>query len=186
MIDLNNELEVREAEKSLSDRERVCLAGYMLLKGVVPQAEVLAFRASKAEEPTARPALLQKWALDWVESDGARAFMKLHQDKARELGSLALEDKTETELMIEDLDRLMEEAEDIDDKVKIIKTKADIRHKNRAELQNESTSVNFYLPMRCNAAECPLYELAMNRLRAKDKNFKKDLEENERKQEQAE
>lgn len=183
MIDLNNEVEVREAEKKLSDRERVCLAGYMLLKGMVEKAEVLAFRASKVDEPTARPALLQKWALDWVDSDGARAFMKLYADKARELGALAAGEKTETEMMIDDLDRLMEEAEDIDDKVKIIKTKADIRHKNRAELQNESTSVNYYLPMRCNARECPLYEQAVNRLKAKDKNFKKELEENERRQE---
>ena len=184
MIDLNDEIEVREAEKGLSDRERVCLAGYMLLKGVVEKAEVLAYRASKTEEPKARPALLQKWALDWVESDGARAFMKMHADRARELGSLLEGEKTETELMIDDLDRLLAEAEDIDDKVKIIKTKADIRHKNRSELQNESTSVNYYLPMRCNARECPLYEQAVNRLRAKDKNFKKELEEYERKQDE--
>lgn len=175
MIDLNDEVSLRQAEQSLDDRERMALCGYMMLKGQKNDADVMAYAFSRPIPPKANDSLLRRKALNWLESAPCQAFMRLYHDKARKEGAPLEAELSETELMLQELDELKAQADSVDDKAKIIKMKADIRHKNRSELQNETTSVNFYLPMRCNEKECPLYDQALRRLQAKDKNFQKEL-----------
>lgn len=156
---------VVEQEKKLSDRERVALGGYLLLNGVVPNADILAYKASRTIESTANDNLLQRRASEWLGSEPCRAFILLWRDKAVKEGAIIAEEKSETENMLEELDNLFAETSDVDDKIKIIKVKADIRHKNKTELQSDNTAVHFYLPQRCNAKECPLYSQAYNRMK---------------------
>lgn len=176
MIDLNDDIALREAEASLDDRERMALCGYMMMKDSREEAEVLAYSFSRPTPPQSVGNLLRRKALDWLESDPCQAFLKLWREKARKEGAEIEAEKSETEIMLEELDDLKDQASSVEDKAKIIKMKADIRHKYRSELKDETTSVNFYLPMRCNAKECPLYGLALKRLQAKDRNFSKDID----------
>lgn len=179
-MDFNDEVALHHAEARLTDRERIALGGYLLFQGTIKGADVLAYSASRPTPPKANMELLQKKASAWLASDACRSFMALWKGKAQKEGAeMADEDNNETERMLEDLNALMAEAENVEDKIKIIKIKADIRHKNKAELQTESTAVSFFLPQRCNARECPLYDEAMQRLRAKgNKDLKNKLNDN--------
>lgn len=176
MIDFNDEVALRQAERELSDRERIALGGFLLLQGTMKDADLQAYCVSRLTPPSASESLLRRKCAEWLETDPCRAFIYLWKERAKKKGAKGDAEKTETELMLEELSQLSEQTNNLDDKIKIIKTKADIRYKHRGELQNESNSVNYYLPMRCNAKECPLYDQALRRLQAGDKQLKKDID----------
>lgn len=173
-MDITNQNELYEAEKKLTDRERIALGGYMLLSGVIAGADILAYNASREIDRKAKPTLLQRRATEWLESDPCRAFIILYRSKALAQGgeSVPQAEKSETETMLEDLDCLYNESTAVDDKIKIIKAKSDIRYRHKSDLQNEVSSVRFYLPQRCNATECPLYAQALAKMKLETDNKK--------------
>lgn len=182
MIDLNDDIALREAEASLDDRERMALCGYMMMKGAREDADMMAYSFSRPTPPQANEGLLRRKAMDWLESGPCQAFMKLWRERARKEGADLEPEMSETEIMLSELDELKDQASSVEDKAKIIKMKADIRHKWRSELKDETATVNFYLPMRCNAKECPLYDQALRRLQANDRNFRKEIENHDKRE----
>jgi len=170
-MDFNNEIDLRSQEEKLSDEERLALAGYMRVKDTIKEALPMAYKMCHKPSTQKGRGVLQEKIQKWIQSPPVKSFIILYKhfddNGAPENGKNTSDiEKNETEVMLEELDALQKnECESVDDKVKVIKLKADIRHKNRVELQTDNNMVKYYLPQRCNEEECELYAAALRRER---------------------
>lgn len=163
-------MDLYASEALLDDRERICLAGYLLMKDTDDRALVKAYvysRSYKVQEED-MDALMKK-VQKWSQSAKVQAFLQMWEqqgtimnDQAREkMRQPQSQDKTEDEMTaIEDIiqryEQLYQEAEDVDDKAKILKMIVDARHKNKDEVKEDTRTTRIYLPLRC--SECVLYQ----------------------------
>ena len=162
-------MDLYASEALLDDRERICLAGYLLMKDTDDRAMVKAYvysRSYKVQEED-MDALMKK-VQKWCQSAKVQAFLQMWEqqgtimnDQAREKMRQPQQDRTEDEMTaIEDIiqryEQLYQEAEDVDDKAKILKMIVDARHKNKDEVKEDTRTTRIYLPLRC--SECVLYQ----------------------------
>ena len=162
--------ELYAAEALLDDRERMCLAGYMLMKDSDNKARIKAYVYSRTYQVKDEMGTLSKKVDKWWDSPKVQAFLKLWQKKgeivseeARALRNTApqesqksQEEMTAIEEIIQRYEVLYNEAEDVDDKAKILKMIVDTRHKNKEEVKEDTRTTRIYLPQRC--SECVLYK----------------------------
>ena len=158
------------AEALLDDRERMCLAGYMLMKDSDNKAKIKAYVYSRTYQVKDEMGTLSKKVDKWWDSPKVQAFLKLWEKKgeivneeARALRQTAPQEKeksqeemTAIEEIIQRYEKLYNEAEDVDDKAKILKMIVDTRHKNKEEVKEDTRTTRIYLPQRC--SECVLYK----------------------------
>lgn len=157
-----------ELEAQLDDRERICLAGYLLMKDNDDKAMMKAYVYSRSYQCRDEFEILRKKAEKWFNSAKVQAFLELWQRQSVLMTSQAakqvVKEKIEddenaisaTEEIIQRYEQLYSEAESIDDKAKILKMIVDARHKNKDEVKDDSKIVDIYLPLRC--SECVLYK----------------------------
>lgn len=163
-----NLTELYTAEALLDDRERICLAGYLLMKDHDNKAKVKAFVYSRSYQVKEEMSSLVKKVDKWWSTPKVQAFLKIWEQsgeitsaEARALRQTqqttekTQEEMTAIEEIIQRYEKLYEEAEDVDDKAKILKMIVDARHKNKDEVRDETSTTRIYLPQRC--YECPLY-----------------------------
>lgn len=167
--------ELFASEALLDDRERICLAGYLLMKDHDSNAMVKAYVYSRSYKVQDDAQTLSKKVSKWWDSPKVQAFLKLWEERgqiasqqAREKGLQqegAAEDEEEMTAIqdiIQRYEQLYNEAEDVDDKAKILKMIADVRHKNRNEVKEDTRTTRIYLPQRC--SECILYQREQEKL----------------------
>ena len=163
-----------ELEAQLEDRERICLAGYLLLKDNDNMAMVKAYVYSRSYQCKDEGEILKKKAEKWFNTGKVQAFLELWQNKGQIVTEQGRQQSvkqqievqentlTATEDIIQRYEQLYAEAEDIEDKAKILKMIVDTRHKNRDEVKEEGKTTEIYLPLRC--SECVLYKKEKDRL----------------------
>lgn len=158
------------AEALLDDRERICLAGYLLLKDHDSSARVKAYVYSRTYPVKDDMSALTKKVDKWWESDKVQAYLRLWKEKGEMVSQQARmqrqsapqpvektqEEMTAIEEIIQRYEQLYQEAEDVDDKAKILKMIVDARHKNKDEVKDDTRTTRIYLPQRC--SECVLYQ----------------------------
>lgn len=156
-----------ELEAQLDERERMCLAGYLLIKDSDDKAMIKAFVYSRSYPVKEEMSVIRKKAEKWFSSGKVQAFLELWKGRGefvteqnrREVVSKRIDTEenalTATEDIIQRYEQLYQEAQDIEDKAKILKMIVDTRHKNRDEVKEEGNVAEIYLPLRC--IECPLY-----------------------------
>lgn len=165
-----NLTELYTAEALLDDRERICLAGYLLMKENDNKAQIKAYIYSRSYQvkPEDMASLVKK-VEKWWATPKVQAFLKIWEQNGEMVSSQARalrqieqpsaektpEEMTAIEEIIQRYEKLYEEAEDVDDKAKILKMIVDARHKNKDEVKDEVSTTKIYLPQRC--YECPLY-----------------------------
>lgn len=164
-------MELYANEALLDDRERICLAGYLLMKDTDDRALVKAYvysRSYKVQDEDMDS--LMKKVHKWSQSAKVQAFLKMWDEQGTIMNEQAREKmqqqpqgqaKSEEEMTaIEDIiqryEQLYEEAADVDDKAKILKMIVDARHKNKDEVKEDTRTTRIYLPLRC--SECVLYQ----------------------------
>ena len=161
--------ELYAAEALLDDRERMCLAGYMLMKDSDAKAKIKAYVYSRSYQVKDDMGTLSRKVDKWWGSPKVQAFLQLWEKKgeivneeARALRQTApqespksQEEMTAIEEIIQRYEVLYKEAEDVDDKAKILKMIVDTRHKNKEEVKEDTRTTRIYLPQRC--SECILY-----------------------------
>ena len=155
-------------EALLDDRERICLAGYLLMKDSDERALVKAYvysRSYKVQDED-YDSLLKK-VNKWAESAKVKAFLQMWQEQGLILSEQARaktqeqqpqqseEEMSAIEDIIQRYEQLYKEAQDVDDKAKILKMIVDARHKNKDEVKEDTRTTRIYLPQRC--SECVLY-----------------------------
>lgn len=157
------------SEALLDDRERICLAGYLLMKEHDEKAMVKAYVYSRSYKVQDDMGTLMKKVDKWAESAKVQAFLQMWQQKGTIMNEEARakaqqpdpqhqseEEMTAIEDIIQRYEQLYEEATDIDDKAKILKMIVDARHKNKDEVKEDTRTTRIYLPQRC--SECVLYK----------------------------
>lgn len=158
------------AEALLDDRERMCLAGYLLMKEHDSSAKVKAYVYSRTYPVKDEMSSLVKKVDKWWESDKVQAYLRLWKEKGEMVSQQARmqrqsvpqaaektqEEMTAIEEIIQRYEQLYREAEDVDDKAKILKMIVDARHKNKDEVKEDTRTTRIYLPQRC--SECVLYQ----------------------------
>ena len=159
------------SEALLEERERVCLAGYLLMKEYDTSARIKAYVYSRTYPVKDDMQTLTAKVDKWFQMPKVQAFLQIWQERGQILSDAARQnaqitattsqEPTEEELSaIEDIiqryEKLYEEAEDIDDKAKILKMIVDARHKNKNEVKEDTKVTRIYLPQRC--SECVLYK----------------------------
>ena len=158
-----------ELEAQLDDRERICLAGYLLIKENDDKAHIKAYVYSRSYQVKDEMDVLRKKADKWFNSAKVQAFLELWKQQSVIMTSqvskqVMREKKAEeeeavmsaTEEIIQRYEQLYSEAESIDDKAKILKMIVDTRHKNKEEVKEDTRTTRIYLPQRC--SECVLYK----------------------------
>lgn len=162
-------MELYTAEALLDDRERICLAGYLLIKDEDNKARIKAYVYSRSYQVKEDMASLVKKVDKWWATPKVQAFLQLWEKNGEIVNSEARAlrqaqqpspEKTQEEMsaieeIIQRYEKLYEEAEDVDDKAKILKMIVDARHKNKDEGKDDTRTTRIYLPQRC--YECALY-----------------------------
>ena len=162
-------MDLYSAEALLDDRERICLAGYLLLKEHDSKAKIKAYAYSRPSLPQEEPKKLYALATKWFDTPKVQAFLKIWEQKgtmmteearvkakADPIASQQEEEQTSaTEEIIREYERLRDEATDVMDKAKITTMIVNARHKNKDEVKEDTRTTRIYLPQRC--SECVLY-----------------------------
>ena len=166
-----NLTELYASEALLDDRERICLAGYLLMKEHDGKAKIKAYVYSRSYQVKDDMGTLSKKVDKWWESPKVQAFLKIWESRGEMVNEKARmaqqniqppqpenpqEEMSAIEEIIQRYEKLYEEAEDIDDKAKILKMIVDARHKNKDEVKEDTRTTRIYLPLRC--SECVLYK----------------------------
>ena len=161
-------MDLYSAEALLDDRERICLAGYLLLKEHDSRAMTKAYVYSRSYKVQDDIDDLNKKVKKWWESAKVQAFLQLWQERGTMLNDEARakiqpEDQSQheeqasaTEEIIKEYERLRDEATDVMDKAKITTMIVNARHKNKDEVKEDTRTTRIYLPLRC--SECVLYK----------------------------
>lgn len=169
-----NSMDLYASEALLDDRERICLAGYLLMKDTDDRAMVKAYVYSRSYKVQDDMGTLMSKVEKWEKSAKVQAFLQLWQQKgeimneqARSKSQEAQPQQSEDELtaieeIIKRYEQLYEEAEDVDDKAKILKMIVDARHKNKDEVKDDVRTTRIYLPQRC--SECVLYKKEQDKI----------------------
>ena len=161
--------ELYASEALLDDRERICLAGYLLMKDNDNKAKIKAYVYSRSYQVKDDMGTIMAKVDKWWNTAKVQAFLKLWEhngemvsQQARALRQVEqpAQEKTQEEMtaieeIIQRYEQLYEEAQDVDDKAKILKMIVDARHKNKDEVKEDTRTTRIYLPQRC--YECPLY-----------------------------
>jgi uncharacterized protein with von Willebrand factor type A (vWA) domain len=161
-----------EAEALLEDRERVCLAGYLLMRDSDDKADIKAYVYSRSYPVNDEIEVIRKKAKKWFSQPKVTAFLELWKEKGRivqeserkEAVIKQQEDEKQLsaiEEIIQRYEQLYKETEDIEEKAKILKMIVDARHKNKDEVKEDGKIAQIYLPLRC--IECPLYTKEKNK-----------------------
>ena len=167
-------MELLEAEALLDDRERICLAGYLLMRGNDDKAMIKAYVYSRTYPVKDEIAVIRKKAEKWFSQPRVQAFIQLWEqnakmvnDNTRSESAVSAEPEKDskqlsaTEEIIQRFEQLYQDTEDIEEKAKILKMIVDARHKNKDEVKEDSKIAQIYLPLRC--IECPLYTKEQNK-----------------------
>lgn len=162
-------MELYSAEALLEDRERVCLAGYLLLKEHDDKALLKAYVYSRSSPPQSDGKKLLNKAQQWLESPKVQAFLTIWQQQGKMMSQEARmkmqvegppaddqEQISATEEIIREYEKLRDEAEDVMDKARITTMIVNARHKNKEEVKDDTRTTRIYLPQRC--SECVLYK----------------------------
>lgn len=162
-------MELYSAEALLEDRERVCLAGYLLLKEHDDKALLKAYVYSRSSPPQSDGKKLLNKAQQWLESPKVQAFLTIWQQQGKMMSQEARmkmqvegppaddqEQISATEEIIREYEKLRDEAEDVMDKARITTMIVNARHKNKEEVKEDTRTTRIYLPQRC--SECVLYK----------------------------
>ena len=161
-------MDLYAAEALLDDKERICLAGYLLMKGHDDKAKVKAYVYSRASLPQIDAKKLNDKAEKWFQTEQVQAFLKIWEEKGKILNDEARskrqveqpsepqEQSSETMEIIREYERLRDEATDVMDKAKITTMIVNARHKNKDEVKEDTRTTRIYLPLRC--SECVLYK----------------------------
>lgn len=161
-------MELLELEALLTDRERICLAGYLLMRDDDDKAYVKAYTYSRSYTIVdTYKAILDK-AQKWISQPKVQAFIQLWEEKGKIMQQSVRaasvvnqrEDEqrqlTAIEEIIQRYENLYKETDDIEEKAKILKMIVDARHKNKDDVKDDVSAVQIYLPIRC--SECVLYK----------------------------
>lgn len=163
--------ELYAAEALLDDRERICLAGYLLMKDHDTKAKAKAYVYSRSYQVKDDSGTLAKKVDKWWESPKVQAFIRLWTEKGQMMNEQAhalrqsqppqtpnapQEQTTATEEIIREYEKLRDEAEDVMDKARITTMIVNARHKNKEEVKEDTRATRIYLPQRC--SECVLYK----------------------------
>lgn len=162
-------VELLDAEAKLTDRERMCLAGYMVMKDTDSTAKKKAYVFSRTYIVKDPSEILQKKVDAWFDSAKVQAFITLWQPSVPKIEkSESGEDETTQEdnkydayvsNIVERYEKLYQEIDDPTEKAKILKNIADTMHKNKDRdnfKEEEVEYVKFFLPMLC--GDCVLYQ----------------------------
>lgn len=162
-------MELYSAEALLEDRERICLAGYLLLKEHDDKALLKAYVYSRSSPPQSDGKKLLNKAQQWLESPKVQAFLTIWQQQGKMMSQEARmkmqvegppaddqEQISATEEIIREYEKLRDEAEDVMDKARITTMIVNARHKNKEEVKDDTRTTRIYLPQRC--SECVLYK----------------------------
>jgi hypothetical protein len=162
-------MELYSAEALLEDRERICLAGYLLLKEHDDKALLKAYVYSRSSPPQSDGKKLLNKAQQWLESPKVQAFLTIWQQQGKMMSQEARmkmqvegppaddqEQMSATEEIIREYEKLRDEAEDVMDKARITTMIVNARHKNKEEVKEDTRTTRIYLPQRC--SECVLYK----------------------------
>lgn len=168
-------MDLYASEALLDDRERICLAGYLLMKDTDDRAMMKAYvysRSYKVQDEDHDS--LQKKVKKWAESAKVQAFLQLWQERGAILTDEARakvqpeaqqqpeEQSTATEEIIKEYEKLRDEATDVMDKARITTMIVNARHKNKDEVKEDTRTTRIYLPQRC--SECVLYKREKDKL----------------------
>lgn len=165
-------VDLYEKEALLNDRERMCLAGYLFIKDSDDKAMVKAYVYSRSYAVQDELDVIRKKAEKWFNSASVQAYLTLWSSNApakpsaTAVASPAEREEEDdrmmsaTEEIIQRYEELYKEADNIEDRAKILKMIVDTRHKNKDEVKEESTIAKIYLPLRC--SECVLYKKEQN------------------------
>jgi hypothetical protein len=161
-------VDLYSSEALLDERERICLAGYLLMKQSDSRAMLKAYVYSRSYPVKDEVSVIEKKAQKWFNSPKVQAFITLWEKKGTILNdesrqkiqqeekvSAKPEEMSATEEIIQRYEQLYAESEDIDEKAKILKLIVDARHKNKDEVKDDTKTTRIYLPLRC--SECQLY-----------------------------
>lgn len=165
-------MELYSAEALLEDRERVCLAGYLLLKEHDDKALLKAYVYSRSSPPQSDGKKLLNKAQQWLESPKVQAFLTIWQQQGKMMSQEARikaqtspigysqqeeeEQKTKAEREIAYYESLRDQATDVMEKANITRLIIDAMHKNRNDVKEDTRTTRIYLPQRC--SECVLYK----------------------------
>lgn len=162
-------MELYSAEALLEDKERICLAGYLLLKEHDDKALLKAYVYSRSSPPQSDGKKLLNKAQQWLESPKVQAFLTIWQQQGKMMSQEARmkmqvegppaddqEQISATEEIIREYEKLRDEAEDVMDKARITTMIVNARHKNKEEVKEDTRTTRIYLPQRC--SECVLYK----------------------------
>lgn len=162
-----------DLEAQLDDRERMCLAGYLMIKDNDDKAMMKAYVYSRTYAVKDELDVIKKKAEKWFSTGKVKAFLELWENKKQFINeqnrNRIVQNKIDsdenplsaTEDIIQRYEQLYAEAQDIEDKAKILKMIVDTRHKNKDEVKEEGKTTEIYLPLRC--PECILYKREKDR-----------------------
>lgn len=175
-------------DAALSDRERFCLIAYLFLYGKAEDRDGLAARVYNAilARTPSKDVPIDKLTELYFKRPNVVSFLEENApivgERLKQAYTLAQEtppadpghgDAEEhaadteglsaAEIAIAEIERLKEQASDLDDKLKCIKMASDIRYKNRDQVQDTKEITRLYAPVTCEI-ECPLYKEALEKI----------------------
>lgn len=159
-----------EKEALLNDRERICLAGYLMMKDSDDKAMMKAYVYSRSYPVQDEIEVIRKKTEKWFNTPQVKAYLALWEAKGEQArqqqpkhnASVDVNSEEDarmlsaTEEIIKRYEELYKEADNIEDRAKILKMIVDTRHKNKDDVKEESKIAQIYLPLRC--SECVLYK----------------------------
>lgn len=168
-------MDLYSAEALLEDKERICLAGYLLLKEHDDKALLKAYVYSRSAPPQSDGKKLGEKAQKWFETPKVQAFLTIWQQQGKMMTQEARtkiqtatppaeeqEQISATEEIIREYEKLRDEAEDVMDKARITTMIVNARHKNKEEVKEDTRTTRIYLPQRC--SECVLYKKEQDKI----------------------
>ena len=168
IIDEQKRKRIAEIEK-LTDREKICLDGFLISDLPPTVKSITAYRASRDFESKANEQAIYTQARRWLNTDKCKFYL---EDKASQLnidirGVRNVDvDKTDKmavvnrdkESVVKELNILASQTTDPKLKAEMLMKLADLEGMKKQETNDEDSQIRYYMPLKC--SKCQLYKSA--------------------------
>lgn len=168
IIDDDKRKRIAEIEK-LTDREKICLDGFLVSDLPPTVKSVTAYRASRDFESKANEQAIYTQARRWLNTDKCKWYL---EDKASQLNidikgvrnvevnktdkmSVVNRDK---ESVVKELNILASQTSDPKLKAEMLMKLADLEGMKKQETADDESQIRYYMPLKC--SECTLHKSA--------------------------
>lgn len=136
----------------LSDKERFCLIAYLQTGD-----QLMAYVCSRKKQTVANLEAIKSMASRWINSEPVQIFLDAERGRKATLIDKQTENRSKSDVIME-LNQLATLTNEPKLKAEILLKLSDLEGWKKQDTKEESETVHYYLPLRCNI--CELYNAA--------------------------